>query len=194
MNDFTIIGAGFAGSTVAERLASAGHQVLVIDQRPHIGGNAYDEPDAHGILVHRYGPHIFHTDPSQLSAVVTARSPVRTNRDDRYFNDQFQIMRVSRFPWNSEFPPVWIHATESAVKRHLSYVAAKAGDPDEAFRLINDTLSADVVGELMRTFQGRQPILVSAHAIEGTGVNAIPEVLADVLSQQSGWRVDGGIV
>ena len=58
MNDFTIIGAGFAGSTVAERLASAGHQVLVIDQRPHIGGNAYDEPDAHGVLVHRYGPYI----------------------------------------------------------------------------------------------------------------------------------------
>ena len=185
----SIIGAGFAGSVVAERLASAGHQVLVIDQRPHIGGNAYDEPDAHGVLVHRYGPHIFHTnaqrvvdylsrftewlpyehrvlarvdgqllpipinqdtinrlygldldeagvqaffdrvreprdpiktsedvvlntvgrdlyekffrgytrkqwglDPSQLSAAVTARIPVRTNRDDRYFNDQFQIM------------------------------------------------------------------------------------------------------
>lgn len=184
-----IIGAGFAGSVVAERLASAGHQVLVIDQRPHIGGNAYDEPDAHGVLIHRYGPHIFHTnaqrvvdylsrftdwlpyehrvlarvdgqllpipinqdtinrlygldldeagvqaffdrvreprdpiqtsedvvlntvgrdlyekffrgytrkqwglDPSQLSAAVTARIPVRTNRDDRYFNDQFQIM------------------------------------------------------------------------------------------------------
>ncbi len=184
-----IIGAGFAGSVVAERLASAGQQVLVIDQRPHIGGNAYDEPDAHGVLIHRYGPHIFHTnaqrvvdylsrftewlpyehrvlarvdgqllpipinqdtinrlygldldeagvqaffdrvreprdpiktsedvvlntvgrdlyekffrgytrkqwglDPSQLSAAVTARIPVRTNRDDRYFNDQFQIM------------------------------------------------------------------------------------------------------
>lgn len=58
MNDFTIIGVGFAGSVVAERLASAGHQVLVIDQRPHIGGNAYDEPDAHGVLVHRYGPYI----------------------------------------------------------------------------------------------------------------------------------------
>ncbi len=184
-----IIGAGFAGSVIAERLASAGHRVLLIDQRPHIGGNAYDEPDAHGVLIHRYGPHIFHTnaqrvvdylsrftdwtpyehrvlasvdgqllpipinqdtinrlynlnldeagtqafldrvreprdpiktsedvvlntvgrdlyekffrgytrkqwglDPSQLSAAVTARIPVRTNRDGRYFNDQFQIM------------------------------------------------------------------------------------------------------
>ncbi len=184
-----IIGAGFAGCTIAERLASAGHCVLVIDQRSHIGGNAYDELDAHGVLIHRYGPHIFHTnaqrvvdylsrftdwlpyehrvlasvdgqllpipinqdtinrlynlhldeagvqafldrvreprdpiktsedvvlntvgrdlyekffrgytrkqwglDPSQLSAAVTARIPVRTNRDNRYFNDQFQIM------------------------------------------------------------------------------------------------------
>ena len=61
-----IIGAGFAGSVVAERLASAGHQVLVIDQRPHIGGNAYDEPDTHGVLIHRYGPHIFHTNAQHV--------------------------------------------------------------------------------------------------------------------------------
>ena len=184
-----IVGTGFAGSTIAERLANAGHQVLVVDQRSHIGGNAYDELDAQGVLIHRYGPHIFHTnaeriveylshftewmpyehrvlasvdgqllpipinqdtinhlydldlddvgvqtffdrvreprdpiktsedvvlntvgrdlyekffrgytrkqwglDPSQLSAAVTARIPVRTNRDDRYFNDKFQIM------------------------------------------------------------------------------------------------------
>ena len=54
---FAIIGAGFAGCTVAERLAS--QQVLLIDQRPHIGGNAYDELDAHGVLIHHiYGPSI----------------------------------------------------------------------------------------------------------------------------------------
>lgn len=187
--DFLVVGAGFAGSTVAERLASAGRRVLIIDKRPHIGGNAYDEPDAHGVLIHRYGPHIFHTnarriiaylsrftnwrfyehrvravvdgmaypmpinrdtinrlyglsldedgiaaflervreprspirtsedlvlnsvgrdlyekfflnytrkqwglDPSQLSAGVAARVPVRTNTDDRYFLDDYQFM------------------------------------------------------------------------------------------------------
>ncbi len=60
--DFLIVGAGFAGSVCAERLASAGKKVLVIDRRLHIGGNAYDEYDAHGVLVHTYGPHIFHTN------------------------------------------------------------------------------------------------------------------------------------
>jgi UDP-galactopyranose mutase len=187
--DYVIVGAGFAGSVLAERLASGGKVVLLIDRRPHIGGNAYDHYDDAGVLVHRYGPHIFHTnskdvfdylsrftewrsyehrvlasvdgqlvpipinldtvntlyglsltasslpqffesmavprevvrtsedvivskvgrelyeklfrgytrkqwglDPSELDAQVTARVPVRTNRDDRYFADVYQAM------------------------------------------------------------------------------------------------------
>ena len=189
-HDWLIVGAGFAGSVLAERIASQRNEtVLVIDKRDHIAGNAYDHRDAAGIMVHRYGPHIFHTnagvivdhlsqftawrpyahrvlarvdgqllpipinldtinrlygldldstgmeaflaarrepvadiqtsedvvvstvgrdlyekffqgytrkqwglDPSQLSRTVTARIPTRTNRDDRYFSDQFQQM------------------------------------------------------------------------------------------------------
>jgi UDP-galactopyranose mutase len=60
--DWVVVGAGFTGVTFAERMASAGRRVVIIDQRPHIGGNAYDERNEHGILVHRYGPHIFHTN------------------------------------------------------------------------------------------------------------------------------------
>ncbi len=188
--DYLIVGAGFAGSVLAERLASgSGKRVLLIDKRPHVGGNAYDHYDDAGVLVHKYGPHIFHTnsrdvfdylsrftqwrpyqhrvlasvdgqlvpipinldtvnrlyglnltafqheeffasvaekrdpvrtsedvivnkvgrelyekffrnytrkqwdlDPSQLDASVTARVPVRTNRDDRYFTDTYQVM------------------------------------------------------------------------------------------------------
>jgi UDP-galactopyranose mutase len=60
--DFMVVGAGFAGSVMAERLASSlDARVLLIDRRNHIGGNAYDHYDDAGILVHRYGPHIFHT-------------------------------------------------------------------------------------------------------------------------------------
>jgi UDP-galactopyranose mutase len=63
MFDYIVVGAGFAGATVAERLASdAGKKVLVCDRRPHIGGNAFDHYDESGVLVHKYGPHIFHTN------------------------------------------------------------------------------------------------------------------------------------
>lgn len=190
MYDYMIVGAGFAGSVLAERLARAENKkVLIIDKRNHIAGNAYDYYDEAGILVHKYGPHIFHTnskdvfdylsrftewrnyqhrvlasvdgqllpipinlntinkmyglnlnsdeltdffkeraerkkevltsedvvinsigrelyekffkgytkkqwnlDPSQLSASVIARIPTRTNKDDRYFTDTFQVM------------------------------------------------------------------------------------------------------
>lgn len=67
MYDFLIIGAGFAGSVMAERLASqANKKVLIVEKRNHIGGNAFDEYDEHGILVHRYGPHIFHTNSREV--------------------------------------------------------------------------------------------------------------------------------
>ncbi|WP_309890314.1 UDP-galactopyranose mutase [Archangium sp.] len=190
MFDYMIVGAGFAGSVMAERLASVyDKKVLIVEKRNHIGGNAYDHYNEDGILVHKYGPHIFHTnsqdvfdylsrftewrpymhrvlasvdgqlmpipinlttlnqyfglnltsfeveaflaklaekrdairtsedvvlskvgkelyekffrnytrkqwglDPSELDATVIARIPVRTNRDDRYFSDKYQVM------------------------------------------------------------------------------------------------------
>ncbi len=65
--DYLIVGAGYAGSVLAERLASdAGKKVLVVDRRPHIAGNAYDHTDAAGLLVHKYGPHIFHTNSKEV--------------------------------------------------------------------------------------------------------------------------------
>lgn len=195
MFDYLIVGAGFAGSVLAERLAAGwGKKVLLMDKRPHIAGNAFDHADAAGVLVHKYGPHIFHTnsadvvaylsrftkwrpyehrvlaqvdgkllpipinldtvnglygmdldgegleaffnrigepiedvrtsedvivkrvgralyekffrnytrkqwglDPSELDASVTARIPVRTNRDDRYFTDTFQAMPLDGY-------------------------------------------------------------------------------------------------
>lgn len=64
--DTLIVGAGFAGATTARELAEAGQKVLVIDKRPHIAGNAYDRLDDGGVLVHEYGPHIFHTNSEKV--------------------------------------------------------------------------------------------------------------------------------
>jgi UDP-galactopyranose mutase len=65
--DYLVVGAGFAGSTIAERLASqCGASVLVVDARDHVAGNAYDPLDEHGIRIHRYGPHIFHTSSERI--------------------------------------------------------------------------------------------------------------------------------
>ena len=67
MFDYLIVGAGFAGCVLAERLASkAGKKVLLIDKRNHIGGNAYDYYNKDGILIHKYGPHIFHTNSKEV--------------------------------------------------------------------------------------------------------------------------------
>lgn len=70
--DYLIVGAGFAGSVLAERMASEhGAKVLVIDRRDHIGGNAYDRLDEAGVLIHQYGPHIFHTNSDEVFAYLS---------------------------------------------------------------------------------------------------------------------------
>lgn len=66
MFDVIIIGAGFAGAVLAERFAASGKKVLVIERRRHVGGNCYDEVDANGILIHKYGPHLFRTDDAKI--------------------------------------------------------------------------------------------------------------------------------
>ncbi|PZR34496.1 MAG: UDP-galactopyranose mutase [Caulobacter segnis] len=70
--DYVVVGAGFAGSVLAERLAAGlDKRVLLVDRRPHIGGNAYDEHNADGVLMHRYGPHIFHTNSEDVAAYLS---------------------------------------------------------------------------------------------------------------------------
>lgn len=67
MFDYLIVGAGFSGSVLAERLATQlDKRVLIVDRRNHIGGNAYDHFDEAGVLVHKYGPHIFHTNCDRI--------------------------------------------------------------------------------------------------------------------------------
>jgi hypothetical protein len=102
-------------------------------------------------------------------------------------------MNPPRLPWG-DFPDVLIHANESSVKQHPRYWAAKTGDAIAADDLIRNTFNLSQINALASLLNGHKPILVSAHAYEQNGVNAIPEVFADELAQRLNWEVDGGVV
>ena len=103
-----------------------------------------------------------------------------------------KIIHPLRTPWGN-LPNVLIHASESAVKQHPAYKAAKAGDGTAAIALVRDTMNAERNKELAELLTKQRPTLVSAHAYERNAVNAIPEVFADLLSQALDWPVDNGI-
>jgi len=90
--DILVVGSGWAGATVARKLADEGLRVLVLERRNHIGGNCYDEYNEHGILIHRYGPHIFHTKfphvwefASRFTSWRLYRHEVRSYVDGTFF-------------------------------------------------------------------------------------------------------------
>ncbi|MEN9865315.1 MAG: hypothetical protein RL748_905 [Pseudomonadota bacterium] len=99
-----------------------------------------------------------------------------------------------RFPWCDAMPSVWLHAPESVVKQHFSYAAAKSGDVNAARDLIESVISISTVLALRRLEEIATPVVVSVHAEEAVGVNAIPEVFGDILAFMLGWPVERYIV
>jgi len=93
-----------------------------------------------------------------------------------------------------DFPDVIIHASETAVKKHPLYADAKAGDDKAAADLVNDTFNPEAIESLKGLLRGRRPLLISAHAMEGEGVNAIPEALAELIAERLGLDIESGIV
>jgi UDP-galactopyranose mutase len=135
--DYLIVGAGFAGSVLAERLASQhGARVLLIDRRPHIGGNAYDEPNEAGILYHKYGPHIFHTNSQQVVDYLSQFTKWRPyeHRVRAYVRGQLVPIPINRTTLNLLFD-AGLETDEDAAE----YLAARAEPVDEI------TTSEDVV-------------------------------------------------
>jgi adenine/guanine phosphoribosyltransferase-like PRPP-binding protein len=102
-------------------------------------------------------------------------------------------MQPPRAAWN-EFPDVLIHASESAVKNHPRYQAAKCGNAEAAVSLVEETIDPAQIATLRAFLRGRKATLVSVHAFEDEGVNAIPEVFAEALANSLGLPHASGIV
>jgi len=101
--------------------------------------------------------------------------------------------RATRFPWN-HFPAVFIHASESFVKTHPAYSAAKAGDGLAAMELASAAISPKILEQPWKRFNEHAPILVSAHAEEASGVNAIPDAMTWVISAFLKWPREPRII
>ncbi len=128
-----------------------------------------------------------------LDKLKNVPSDANTGVQQSVGNDRVTAMKPPRAAWNG-FPDVLIHAPESAVKKHPLYQAAKSGDADAAVQLVDDTMSAEQVESLRTLLDDRKPVLLSVHAYEETGVNAIPEAFADKLGNALGLAVDDRIV
>jgi UDP-galactopyranose mutase len=119
--DYLIVGAGFAGAVMAERLASQSNKkVLIVEKRNHIGGNGYDEYDEHGILIHKYGPHIFHTNSKEVFDYLSKFTEWRFYEHKVLANYQGELfpIPINRITINKFFGLNL--ETEEEVKRFLS--------------------------------------------------------------------------
>ena len=123
MFDVAIIGAGMAGAVLAERFAASDKKVLVIERRRHVAGNCYDEVDANGILIHKYGPHLFHTDDAQVWEYLS-----RFTEWHLYFHKVKAVIdgKPVPLPFNFNtlrevFPPSLADKLEVALLRNFEY-------------------------------------------------------------------------
>jgi len=147
--DYLVVGAGFAGSVLAERLASQhGARVLLVDRRPHIGGNAYDEPNEAGILYHKYGPHIFHTNSQQVVDYLSQFTKWRPyeHRVRAYVRDQLVPIPINRTTLNTLFD-LELKTDEEAAE----YLASRA-EPVDEIKTSEDVVINAVGRELYELF------------------------------------------
>ncbi len=146
--DVLVVGAGFAGAVLAERLAAgSGQRVLVVDRRPHIGGNAYDRLDAAGVLVHPYGPHIFHTNAPAVVSYLSRFTEWRPyeHRVLARVGDALLPMPINRTTINRFFG---VNLSEAEVG---PFLAARA-QPAASIQTSADVVLAAVGPELYEAF------------------------------------------
>jgi UDP-galactopyranose mutase len=148
-----VVGAGFAGAVHARCLAEAGYRVDVIDKRPHIGGNAYDEVDANGVRVHCYGPHLFHTRNlavadwlRQFGAFVAYTHRVRALLP----SGMTAPLPINLDTINLVFGTAYRNADEMTA--HLARVAVPAAHPKNAAEYLYARIGRDLTDLLFRPY------------------------------------------
>ncbi len=149
MFDYLIVGAGFAGSVLAERLASEeGKKILIIDKRSHIAGNAYDHYNDDGILVHKYGPHIFHTNSERVFEYLSQFTNWRPyeHRVLAYVDGKYLPIPINRTTVN-ELYGLNLQTDEECE----AFLAARA-EPVERCRTSEDVVVSKVGRELYEKF------------------------------------------
>jgi UDP-galactopyranose mutase len=149
MFDYLIVGAGYAGSVLAERLASqAGKKVLIIDKRNHIGGNAYDHYNDDGILVHKYGPHIFHTNAERIFSYLSQFTEWRPyeHRVLAQVNGQLLPIPINRTTVNR------LYGLDLETEAECEAFFASRAEPVERCRTSEDVVVSKVGRELYEKF------------------------------------------
>jgi UDP-galactopyranose mutase len=145
-----VVGAGYAGSIMAERLATQlGQRVLVIDRRDHVAGNAYDYHDEHGVLVHKYGPHIFHTNHMPVVEYLsqfTEWRPYEHRVVTRVRDDLLVPMPINRTTINM------LYGLDLQTDEEVEAFYAERREPVELMKTSEDAVVAKVGRELYELF------------------------------------------
>lgn len=153
--NYLVVGAGFSGAVCAQQLAEAGKTVLLVDKRQHIGGNAYDKIDSNGVLIHPYGPHIFHTNSKRVFEYLS-----------RFTNWRFYEHRVLADLDGKKYP-IPINRTtinklygknysEDEVERHLNEVRCKIDRIQTSEDVVLSSVGSDLCEKFFRGYTLKQ--------------------------------------
>jgi len=154
--DFVVVGAGFSGAVVASQMARHfGKKVLLVDRRPHVGGNAYDHRNEAGVLVHKYGPHIFHTNSrdifeylSRFTAWRDYEHRVLASVDGKLVPIPINLDTVNRI--------YGLHLNSSELERYLESVAEKRVSISTSEDVIVSRVGRDLYEKMFRNYTRKQ--------------------------------------
>lgn len=155
MRKVIVVGAGFAGAVCAERLANAGWSVTVIDKRPHIGGNAFDKYDENGVLIHPYGPHIFHTDSRRIFEYLSNFTEWRfyEHRVRAFSENKLYPIPINRTTINQLYG---LDLTESQTEKFLAEVRTDRNPVQTSEDVVMNSVGEELCERFFRGYTAKQ--------------------------------------